>query len=561
MGKHRRAVVADHSPNGTEIVSALQHEGWMVHLVRQHSVTGVQLADLVILKGEEPNALEVLNQLRNTPHLRDIPVVVVGIPDGANAEIRAALTLGADALLPRPVRPEKLMERVDLLCPAPDESTSISTHTSRPPAGASTVGIAKRQVGKLQSFYPDTRPPSSLPAPAWGTHRDPVLPSVEEPAVWDTSSDPLSFESNHRAVESPFDEPRAEDSSPALDVPVQDSIATDARPERTMQLQVEDPSVGFMEAAGNQGGNYQGGHTGEVMLRDVGVGESQGFAPPRSTSGALRDRRTPDISKGLQDMFHNASTRLFPEGSVQRYQLPTAPTAAAELVPDELLEAVFLPLDDTPDPLDAFTPHGTGTPHGTPHGSYAPQQDSLRAPTHRAPTTRTPAAEAPAARTPAAEAPAAQTGAGENGALVPESKAAPPKRLDTPPESVTPPSAAVTGTPLVTSAKQKPSAPAALSSPAPKPPEANQELIKESFALALDGDYFRVLGASPGDTFAHIHDAYRQRAQQLRTLQGTADSDPELEVQRLQALEAIEEAWEVLQDDRLRRKYQTALAS
>lgn len=96
----------------------------------------------------------------------------------------------------------------------------------------------------------------------------------------------------------------------------------------------------------------------------------------------------------------------------------------------------------------------------------------------------------------------------------------------------------------------------------PAPPTARASvtrLVEAAAELALEADYFAVLGLSPDASGADVDRAFRARRDELAALPLSALGLGALEGRRDEALEAVEEAHRVLSVPRLRRAYAAAL--
>ncbi|MBW2463305.1 MAG: hypothetical protein JRH11_16770, partial [Deltaproteobacteria bacterium] len=81
------------------------------------------------------------------------------------------------------------------------------------------------------------------------------------------------------------------------------------------------------------------------------------------------------------------------------------------------------------------------------------------------------------------------------------------------------------------------------------PADALQAIIEAAYALSEDGSYFDVLGVSPNAMLRELRAAYVDRRRELRQIDLDAHALTRLGPERRDALEVVEEAWEVLRDD------------
>ncbi len=91
------------------------------------------------------------------------------------------------------------------------------------------------------------------------------------------------------------------------------------------------------------------------------------------------------------------------------------------------------------------------------------------------------------------------------------------------------------------------------------PAGAVRAVIEAAYALAEDGSYFDVLGVTPDAMLRELRAAYVDRRRELRQIDLDAHALTRLGPERRDALEVVEEAWEVLRDDGVRAAYRRAL--
>jgi DnaJ-class molecular chaperone len=84
-------------------------------------------------------------------------------------------------------------------------------------------------------------------------------------------------------------------------------------------------------------------------------------------------------------------------------------------------------------------------------------------------------------------------------------------------------------------------------------------MVRAAQELADEGDYFTILGLGPQALAREVRDAYLQRHRELSAVSLETHGLDALEDARQQALEAVEEAYAVLGDERLRHAYAAAL--
>lgn len=108
-----RIDVADPGSERLAIVAALVSAGFEVQAVELGDVDKTR-ASLLVLAADAPDALTMLRRLRDDGRRPDVPVVLLGTPDGA-APIPEGPGFGAELVLPRPVDEERLVEGVKRL--------------------------------------------------------------------------------------------------------------------------------------------------------------------------------------------------------------------------------------------------------------------------------------------------------------------------------------------------------------------------------------------------------------------------------------------------------------
>ncbi len=91
------------------------------------------------------------------------------------------------------------------------------------------------------------------------------------------------------------------------------------------------------------------------------------------------------------------------------------------------------------------------------------------------------------------------------------------------------------------------------------PADAVRRAVLDAAELARDGDYFAMLGVGRETLGRELRAAYVARRRELESLPLSVHGLESLEDARAEALEAVEEAWSVLQDERLRHAYLAAI--
>ena len=118
----RRVLVVDDEPYiGRIIQLKLENGPYTVELLQDGRAAlewlrGTSSADLILLDIMMPHAtgLEVLAELRQLPHRRDTPVIML-TAKGQEADRERAAELGATDFLTKPFSPKKLLARIDEL--------------------------------------------------------------------------------------------------------------------------------------------------------------------------------------------------------------------------------------------------------------------------------------------------------------------------------------------------------------------------------------------------------------------------------------------------------------
>jgi hypothetical protein len=84
-------------------------------------------------------------------------------------------------------------------------------------------------------------------------------------------------------------------------------------------------------------------------------------------------------------------------------------------------------------------------------------------------------------------------------------------------------------------------------------------LVESAHALAEEGCYFDVLGAPPDARPRELRAAYEARRDELVRIDLEALGLPQLTAKRDEAVEIVDEAWEILRDEELNRAYRRSL--
>lgn len=293
----RRIALADPGDEGDRIARALEALGFPVERVTPESLSSDLDYGMVILAGEEQETLFALRKLGGELGSSVIPLILLGAPTEAPFDLADAVYLGAHAFYARPVPIERL-------------------------------------VRKVQSFFSGEAGVrlSSMPSEA------PSSPSISLPPI-----------PRHAAID--FDDvpaPRVKtealiDDAPPLRVPTE--VFVDEPPRVKTEALVEDER-GY-------------GHAG---MDDAVPGERLSspttyvpFEP--SFDDAAEVSRVRGVSMRLEDLFLRADRRLFPRAQELVLDFSVREVPPIELVPNEIFEAAFAPVDvhSEEDAIDALT--------------------------------------------------------------------------------------------------------------------------------------------------------------------------------------------------------------
>lgn len=316
-----RVDVCDPSAEGPWIVERLRQEGLDAHAV---SLADVPLtgADLVLLAGDAGGAIAALKLLRDEGERGDVPVILLGLPPGAQHRGEGS-GFGADAVLRRPIDFDPLLAIVEELLDLhePPEVSGVGMHAVERTlrlAGpldpdSSQILLSPREAAEAE----DTPPP--LP---WGP-REPTLqlPGASESAV-----------SSVAAISSVSSVPLGERSTIGrpLDPPESVVAPKDASARRRAR-----------------------GEKSDVGSRP-GTGPAPGEDAPQPVI-PLSERAV--LSPWLEELLVAADRRVFPERAPLALHFAAANEPPEVLVPPELFHVVSARFDEpvVDDPIDAFT--------------------------------------------------------------------------------------------------------------------------------------------------------------------------------------------------------------
>lgn len=116
--KDRVLVVDDNRLNRIKLQRNLEHQGYIVGLSEdgEHAIATLKVDpyDIVLLDIIMPgmDGYQVLQLMKSSPELRDIPVIVISALDDIDSAVRS-IEMGAEDYLPKPVKPVLLQARLN----------------------------------------------------------------------------------------------------------------------------------------------------------------------------------------------------------------------------------------------------------------------------------------------------------------------------------------------------------------------------------------------------------------------------------------------------------------
>ncbi len=311
-----RIDVADPGSERLVIVAALAAAGFEVRAIEIRDLPETR-ADLVVLAGDARDALEALRTLRDDGARPDVPVILVGTPEGTDP-IASGPGFGAERVLGRPVDEARLVEAVHLLLRARANDGSIVERVAE-----LTLELAQRER-----------------AAAWRT-------GDEEPERDDPSGvSAIHPMSAHDDVEGPSGDH-------VQDVP----SSTSERPSSPARRpSVPPPPTGISVVERNDRASERPSSTA--------IPSSQQYILPGTGPGTGSDVVTPAaISDELRTLLSAADRRVFPSLAPVDVSIPAGEVSAVELVPDEFLDdAPFV--DSEPEEEMLFLPPVPPVPTG-----------------------------------------------------------------------------------------------------------------------------------------------------------------------------------------------------
>jgi len=305
--------VWDPTSEGPWIVENLRQSDLDVGVIGADDVVRTH-ADLVIVAGDAPGALKAIKLLRDDGDHGDVPVILVGVPEGT-AHPGDGPGFGAEAVFLRPVSFAALLAKVYALlesspraevsriqAPVPERTMQLSD----PDDPASSQVLSRKPEASKTSWRP----------------REPTM-QLGQSAV-----DPSAIADGHEV-----------------------SSVTGGR-SRTPEPVASTPSTTA---------------TGRRLKTASGSSPISSFPGTGSQPGTGRERRASDleippdkrarVSPWLADLLNAADRRVFPNRSPIALYLLAADEPPDELVPAELLDMPTFRIDEpvVEDPIDAFT--------------------------------------------------------------------------------------------------------------------------------------------------------------------------------------------------------------
>lgn len=124
--------VADPGRDGDALAEALSETGFDVRRLPPEELRAQPTeAHLIILAGDVPQALDVLDHLRRTPETATVPVLLVGAPADGPSDTGTLIGLGADGVYGRPVPVARVVRKAQtFLTPSEQLSPSPEPHSA-----------------------------------------------------------------------------------------------------------------------------------------------------------------------------------------------------------------------------------------------------------------------------------------------------------------------------------------------------------------------------------------------------------------------------------------------
>ncbi|MFO0684642.1 MAG: hypothetical protein U0234_21480 [Sandaracinus sp.] len=302
-----RIDVADPGSERLSIVAALVGAGYDVATAELRDVVETR-ADLLVLAADAPGALAVLRRLRDDGRRPDVPVILLGTPEGTTP-IPEGPGFGAELVLARPVDEDRLLAGVERLVRARGHQRS----------GTEARGLADRGLG---GRGPSERPPGVPEHTLELRERDDpsgvsaILPAPPGPSSNDASVSEIE--------ERPVTRPERK-SSPSLRPSKPPTTGSHSQVERRSEAPVSVITTG----------------SGSVSSSLSSSAEIAAPAP---------------ISEQLRNILIAADRRVFPGLAAIDVSIPAGEASARELVPDELFDDASPDSDAEDEGLFVVTP-------------------------------------------------------------------------------------------------------------------------------------------------------------------------------------------------------------
>ena len=149
----RALVVEDDSDIATLITHYLERDGWRCDVARDGleavSRLGVETYRLVVLDLQLPgkDGLSILTQIRTTPKLKDLPVVIVTARSEETDRI-VGLEIGADDYIVKPFSPKEFAARVKAILRRSDRNDPVDEALEVGPVHLDRARHTVRESGK-----------------------------------------------------------------------------------------------------------------------------------------------------------------------------------------------------------------------------------------------------------------------------------------------------------------------------------------------------------------------------------------------------------------------------
>ncbi|MBX3275254.1 MAG: hypothetical protein KF729_33620 [Sandaracinaceae bacterium] len=300
-----RVDVWDPTPEGEWIVENLRQSAVEVRAIELADVP-LTRADLVLLAGDVAGALGALKLLRDEGEHGDVPVILLGVPDGMTHPGDGP-GFGAEAVFRRPVEFAPLLARAFRLL----ESSRVEVSRVQLPVPERTMELSDPDdPDSSQVVLRPVEPAPEEDTPAW-------RPRERTQDLGDRAAPEGSREISRADVRAPY---RSE-------------------PPSTTSSRTREPRSGA-GTLGSQAGSS--------------AGSEPSLFPPELE---IPPERRTTLSPWLSELLRAADRRVFPDRAPIAVHIPAADQPPDELVPAELFEASPSPIDEplAEDPIDAFT--------------------------------------------------------------------------------------------------------------------------------------------------------------------------------------------------------------